>query len=761
MRVRGLIAIGVVAWLMGLVLSGTAGAQPSPTCAEGPVTVAGVTYGTPCGETIVAPPGVAAVRGGGGDDLILAAPIPSAGAPCPTPCMLGIGSQTYEGGPGDDIVFGERGNDTLRGGEGDDQLFGGIGDDLLEGGSGADRLFGGFGADQIDGEAGDDYVHGDATVDTIVDGGGGIDTLGYATGVTPGFFNSSQAFDYPDFSQYPGVPALGGERGVYLNLGDGLGDNGVAPNGGGVDRLEGVDFETVLGTPFADFIVGTAKAETFYGGGGGDVILGEGGPDAFHGGAGGDRCEGQASGSDCETSGGAVVQRDSSKIAVGQMAPGETPYSQLYVVGSQAGDSVEASYSASAVTFALGAGTAPFDSAASSTSGCLPPSGGRVVCPLTAPLDSLEMSGLGGDDTLDAEGLPVTAEDVLSGGTGADRLTGGEESEDVLVDGSGDGADTLSALGGDDALLHNGGADEILGGDGNDLFLSNSVCDQARLVGGEGRDNASWARFGEGVEVNLAGGDAGRPGSGPEPEPNCAGGSYDSLDSVEDLEGSNSADVFYGDPEANQLLGHAGADIYFAAGGADRILANSGDADPVIDCGGDAGDVALVDHPGYGDAAPSGCETVLEADPNSFTIKTELPPEEQPEPAPAEPPPLVRPPPPGPAADTVPPRTRLTRHPAKLLASRTARRRFKLAFASSEPGSRFRCSLDRAPFRACTSPRRFSVGAGRHRVRVVAVDAAGNVDRTPATYAFRVVRRNGRHDDLLQSRDQRKEVVLN
>src|SRR5262249_29674529 len=159
----------------------------------------------------------------------------------------------------------------LFGGEGDDQLFGGIGDDLLRGGPGNDRLSGGFGLDSIDGEAGDDYVRGDSTVDSIVDRGGGVDTLSYSTGITPGFF------------AHPFDPPPGDERGVYLNLSEdpreGNGDNGVATLGGGIDEVEGGDFEVVIGTAFSDYIVGTGGAETIYGGGGGDVILGGGGND--------------------------------------------------------------------------------------------------------------------------------------------------------------------------------------------------------------------------------------------------------------------------------------------------------------------------------------------------------------------------------------------------------------------------------------------------------------------------------------------------
>ncbi len=694
-------------------------------CAAGPTTVAGVTYGTPCDDRIVVAPGVASVKGGGGDDTIVPAPIP-ASAPCPAGCHFGVGSQTFEGGPGDDIVFGERGNDILRGGEGNDQLFGGIGDDLLDGGPGNDRLSGGFGADSIDGAAGDDYVHGDGTVDTIIDSGaGGNDTLSYATGVTPGFPNNVA---YPDFSTYPGLPAAGGERGVYLNLGTGVGDNGVAPNGGGVDTVEGSDFETVIGTAFADFIVGTSAGQTIYGGGGGDVILGEGGADAIHGGAGGDRCVGT---SDCETTSGAVVQREPSKVAVGLMAPGATPFTQLYLVGSDAADLVLATYSAgppATVTFTLESGSGgAFDASAAQSSGCGAPTATTVTCALSAPLDSILIAGMGGADSVHLAGFPDATTAILAGGAGSDSLTGTEGSEDVLIDGPDAGADVLSGLGGDDALLGNGGADQLLGGDGNDLFLSNSICDGDLIEGAAGRDNASWARFKAPVEARLDIGQAGRPGAGGAAE--CAGGAFDSLSGIEDLEGTGSDDTMIGDAGPNQLLGHGGADTYHAGAGADSILANSGDADPVIDCGPDL-DTALVDHPEYGDAAPIECESVVEADPNSFRTETEL----------APPPPAPEPTPPPPVVDALAPRTLIGRRPARVLKTRKASRRVVVRFGSSEPGSSFRCRLDGRPAQRCVSPRAYTVRTGRHRIRIFAIDAAGNADPSPALIEFRVFR---------------------
>ncbi len=702
-----------------LALPAVAAADTTPSCAEGPTRVGDTTYGTPCSDVIVVPPGVEDVKAGGGDDTIVAAPI-TASTPCPDGCHLGVGSQTFEGGEGDDVVFGERGNDTLRGGPGNDQLFGGIGDDLLQGGSGNDRLVGGFGADSINGEEGDDYVRGDTTIDRIFDTGGGADTLSYSTGVAPGFGGTVPV---------TGFPPAGGERGLRLHLAEGgeNAENGVAPIGGGVDEVEVGAFETIVGSPFADYIVGSGAAETIFGGGGADALVGGGGGDTLVGGADGDYVEG-----------GEAVSRDTGKVSVGFMTPaGATPYAQLYLVGSTGGDKVTATYSPTAVAFGLAAGS--FDASASDAGGCEIKSATEAVCPLTAPLDSVLLAGMDGNDTIAASNFPATVSVVAIGGEGSDSIAGGEESEDILVDGPGEGADVLNAFGGDDALTHNGGADELLGGNGNDLFLSNSVCDGERIVGGAGRDNASWARFGEGVEANLASGAAGRPGGGE--VPSCGGEPLGSVAEVEDLEGSNSADVFYGDAGPNQLLGHQGPDVYFAGAGEDSILANSGDADLTINCGPD-NDSALIDFAQYGDPVPVECESVAEAEPNNFRTQTELPPPPLAgTPAAEGKPPVKKPPVVKPPADKRPPQTRLGSHPRANLFMQSKSRRVAFRFASSEPDSSFRCKLDAKPYRPCASPRGYRVKAGRHVFRVFAIDRAGNRDRTPVVFRFSVRRR--------------------
>lgn len=61
----------------------------------------------------------------------------------------------------------------------------------------------------------------------------------------------------------------------------------------------------------------------------------------------------------------------------------------------------------------------------------------------------------------------------------------------------------------------------------------------------------------------------------------------------------------------------------------------------------------------------------------------------------------------------------------------------KFWFGSNEPGS-FLCRLDKGPFKPCGSPRAYKrLKSGRHTFRVRAVDAAGNLDPTPAVAHFK------------------------
>jgi hypothetical protein len=81
-----------------------------------------------------------------------------------------------------------------------------------------------------------------------------------------------------------------------------------------------------------------------------------------------------------------------------------------------------------------------------------------------------------------------------------------------------------------------------------------------------------------------------------------------------------------------------------------------------------------------------------------------------------------------PPPDTTPPDTTIERAPAPLERSTRA----VLSFAS-EPDARFECSLDGARFATCPATVRYRrLVQGRHVLAVRAIDAAGNVDRSPA-----------------------------
>jgi Ca2+-binding RTX toxin-like protein len=733
-------ALGALALLLAWPAPAADAKPPTaPSCAEGPARVGDAIVGTPCADVIVAPPEVEVVKGGGGNDTIIGSLTTAASGSPETGFHLEVGSQTFEGGPGNDVVYGDRGNDTLRGNAGNDRLYGSIGDDVLEGGEGDDLLAGGFGADKIDGQAGNDYVRGDATIDHIFDTGGGFDTLSFSTGVTPGFTAENNPTPAASF------PPVGGERGIWLKFEEG-GNNAVdgEPSlGGGNDEVQPGVFERIIGTPFSDYIVGTPAAEEILGGGGADVIKGEGGADTLRGGADGDLLIGQAGStligekgkdscqdgsvtSECESPpSGDVTLRETTKVSMGEtVVAGLT---QVYLVGSGGPDSLSATDLGSSVAFSLTSGS--FGQSETDEGGCVVASATTASCQLTAPLDSILLAGMGGNDTISAQNFPDGVGLVAIGGAGEDTLTGGS-GEDVLIDGLGDTHDVLSAGAGDDALTHNGGQDLLDGGEGSDLFLSVSICDSETISGGAARtndrDNASWARLSTiGVDARIDQGRVGEIGTGDEPQ--CPGGNFDALTGIEDLEGSNQSDVLYGDEGANQLLGHKGEDTYHARGGNDNILANSGSRDRVIDCGPGL-DQAILDFASIGDPAPIECERVSEGAAEEFKELELL----------SEPPPPLPPPPP---PDRTPPQTRITAHPPKLAWTGRSRRRVVFRFASSERGSRFRCRLDRKPYRACASPRTYTVALGRHRVRIAAIDASGNADPTPASFGFRIRRR--------------------
>ena len=538
-------------------------------------------FGTGCADIISVQPGVQVYRGEGGDDKI----------------RSGGGNETIKAGAGDDTVFGGRGTDVLLGGNGNDRLDAGVGDDEVAGAKGEDTLIGNAGADDLRGGADNDVLRGGTTTDKISGGGGTNNTLSYAEGISPGFEIGPNSVN-PQTNQVPGFPGKHADRGVYVNLSGNPGfifdNSAVARFGGGSDVVNAAQIQNVVGTAFADLIVGSSAANVINAGPGTDIVRGGGGGDQIYGGADSDFLDGEGeqgagtvhggTGSDTCLNGGdpscegsnpkaGVTATPATKIKVGLFEPENLALNRadVYVRGSNGGDNVTATWSATKVHLtAKGSGTGRFDTADNKVSGCTVKEA-AADCPIKGT-GAIVMHGGAGKDVLKASEFPTAMTVTLLGGTGGDTLEGGDQSEDVLVDGTDNANDILRGNGSDDALFQNEGADVLDAGDGNDLFISSTVCDGDTFQGGDGNDNANWAQL-VGPEINpndplYPAGDEPvyeNPPQGVEAFINDEA-SVDrqgkekcsvqgKILNVENLEGSRAGDVLIGNDENNYLLG--------------------------------------------------------------------------------------------------------------------------------------------------------------------------------------------------------------
>ena len=159
----------------------------------------------------------------------------------------------------------------------------------------------------------------------------------------------------------------------------------------------------------------------------------------------------------------------------------------------------------------------------------------------------------------------------LIGGSANDKFWG-TETENSFWGRAGN--DLLDGHGGDDKLYGEAGNDVLIGGAGNDL-LDGGIGDDTLnggagadiLTGGDGVDVADYSSSTAGVSVNLATGlGAGGDAQG------------DKLATIENLIGSNFADVLTGNAGANTLRAGAGNDVLVGSGGGD-IMDGGADVD--------------------------------------------------------------------------------------------------------------------------------------------------------------------------------------
>jgi Ca2+-binding RTX toxin-like protein len=527
----------VVAVLTALLFVGSAlGAESQNDVIEAPVCHGrqAKIVGTDGDDFIRGTPDRDVIWAGKGDDTILGS----------------LGNDLICGGPGADLIHGGRGNDEIDGGAGDgDRVIGDLGDDKVLGGGGAgDEVAGDLGIDIANGGPGDeDLVHGDYGWDRMSGGAGKGDIASFATDV-----------------------ASANGAGVWASLGR------HRAYGDGHDKLFG--FESIEGSAFRDTLIGNGQRNVIDGGPGDDQLLGGGGPDTLRGGQGRDRCSGAKGGT--VSCGREKPPKGSAYVELDSRSSGGAG---LQIVGGAGRDNLRVAFDEISNTFGV---TAVGPLAAGP--GCVfPPAakGGRVShdtvsCPAGGPGLWL-MADLGpGPDRLQVEGsLLAVGSSRFAGGPGNDEIHAGPE--DDLIE-AGPGADKLYGGAGADGLVGGLPGPTYLYGEGNgDLLAAGGGCAGGALVGGPGRDDASFA------ETQA------HPGLLIISFPKHAAwiDEIKGCDSVhlsrtdEDMEGSFDWDVLIGDGRANSMLGQPGEDVFVGNGGDDVIDARDGVRDFAIQCG--------------------------------------------------------------------------------------------------------------------------------------------------------------------------------
>jgi Ca2+-binding RTX toxin-like protein len=474
-------------------------------------------YGWGGADTLLGGNGRDVVYGGEGDDVIDG----------------GDGIDYLQGGAGNDVITagaendqlnGENGNDILDGADGDDYLHGGFGNDLLDGGTDNDYLYGEDGNDTLDGGAGDDtlaggdgadvyrfgfgsgndriYYYGNNGPEDVIELGAGIgpnDFLitvsGYDLVITlPGAADSLTLENWQLNTDSARIGRIRFEDGTELNL--------LARPGGPFVATEGNDNATAA--PYDYYLYGLGGNDGLYGGTGDNHIFGGAGDDYLTGGGGTDVLDGGIGNDYYGISGSeeVVFGFDSGQDVIQPLNPyyPQAPKVVRFESNVQPSDVLISTLSITAETGLYypqerfsGQLTISLKGSDATLYGLVvgrdTVTGGATVPTTFVFADGTIWSGA--DILSHLSAAPVTSySNALTGGVGADNLTGLAEAE-VLIGGAGDDvldggaeADTLFGGIGDDTLVGGSENDVLLGGVGNDVLVGNAGND--RLSGGSG-----------------------------------------------------------------------------------------------------------------------------------------------------------------------------------------------------------------------------------------------------------------------------------
>lgn len=499
-------------------------------------------------------------------------------------------------------VIGSSNADTISGTSGDDWIDAGEGADVINATGGNDtisynnasggrtvilnssssdgKVLSNF--ENIYGSAFGDSLTGDGN-DNIIEGGLGSDTLNGAAGIDTVSYSQSIAAVSVNIS---GASILG----VTANS---------ATGGEGNDTLS--NFENITGTNFNDTLIGDGNTNVINGGAGNDMIVGGVGADTLVGGSGTDTISyTNALTAVAVTINGAGTLGD----ANGDLLSGFENLVGSAFDDALAGDGnnnvIDGGAGNDTINAAGGVDTITYLTAASAVTVNLSNAGVNAIG--GGGNDTLtnfeNIVGSNFADALTGDGGANVIEgglgnDVIDGATGIDTVSYVNAISGVSVNLSGVtilGVGANSSLGGDgndtisnmenitgsafnDTLIGNNLANTIDGGAGDDILIGGAGADN--LIGGAGVDTVSYINATSSVRATLGGAALTALGD-------AVG---DLFSGIENLTGSTSADILYGDDSNNVIIGGAGNDDLRGFGGNDIIDATQG-IDLVVGDGG-------------------------------------------------------------------------------------------------------------------------------------------------------------------------------
>jgi ELWxxDGT repeat protein len=360
----------------------------------------------------------------------------------------------------DNVLTGNAGNNTLNGGAGNDTLAGGAGNDAYYIDSTSDVI-----SPDI---SGTDTVYSTASSFTLASSLENLVLLGSANinGTGTGFSNTITANDGDNVLNGQGgfdtLSYATASAGVTINLSVATPQ---ATGGSGTDTVS--NFESLLGSAFADQLTGTSGTNVIDGGAGADTLNGGGGNDTYY----------------VDDAGDMIVDS----------AGNDTVYSTMsFTLGSglenlilQGSANINGTGNTGANTITANAG----DNILDGGTGLDTVSYATATAGITLDLGNTGLQATGGsgtDQVLNFEHCTGSGfDDSITGTSGNNALNGGDGNDTLSGGGSNDtlngqnGNDVVNGDAGTDTLYGGTGNDTLTGGAGNDTFIFNTALDAA------------------------------------------------------------------------------------------------------------------------------------------------------------------------------------------------------------------------------------------------------------------------------------------